>query len=150
MVDNLPKSASSTSKMPITWGQTCPLHHSVWYLLLSNLHPCSQSSDVGWNCMLEYLHRLATNMILFIFFTNTLEQGGQKLPSNFFIFKIISFSLPFLLNCLHFSRNIYSCSLTSFLNRISSFHITSIGNSPLFQGCCCSTKSQYSFQWLSP
>ena len=40
-----------------------------------------------------------------------LEQVGQKLLSNFFIFKIVSFSLPFLPNCLYFSRKI--CSLTS-------------------------------------
>ena len=108
MVDNLPKSSSSTSKISITYRIS---NHSIWYLLFSNLHPCSQGSDVGWNCMKEHLHRLATNVILFIFSTNTLEQGGQELPSNFFIFRIASFSRPFLLNCLYFSRNI--CSLTS-------------------------------------
>ena len=47
----------------------------------------------------------------FYFLVNTLEQGGQELPSNFFIFNIVSFSLPFLLNSLYFSRKI--CSLTS-------------------------------------
>ena len=41
-----------------------------------------------------------------VFWTNTLEQGGQELPSNFLIFKIVSFLLPFMLNCLYFSRNI--------------------------------------------
>ena len=122
MIDNLPISASSTSKMSITRGQTCPLHHSVWYLLISKLRPCS--ANVGWNCMSEHLHRLATNIVLFIFWTNTLEKGGRELPFNFFIFKTVSFSLPFLLNCLHFSKNI--CSLTSSLNRISSFHVTSL------------------------
>ena len=48
------------------------------------------------------------NIVVLIFWTNTLEQRGQELPPNFFILKIVSFSLPFLLNCLYFSRNIYS------------------------------------------
>ena len=111
LVDNSPRSGLSISKMAITRGQACPSNHSIWYLLFSNLHPCLQDSDIGWNCIQKHLHRLATNIVLFVFWTNTLNQGGQELPSNFFIFKSASFSQRFLLNCLYFSKNI--CSMTS-------------------------------------
>ena len=61
--------------------------------------------------MYEHLHRFTKIIVLSIFWMNTLEQGGHELPSNLFILKIVSFSLPFLLNCLYFFKNI--CSLTS-------------------------------------
>ena len=62
--------------------------------------------------MYEDLHHFTKIIVLFsIFWMNTLEQGGQELPSNLFILKIVSFLLPFLLNCLYFFKNI--CSLTS-------------------------------------
>ena len=96
-------------RLPKCPSQEC--NHPIWYLLSSNLHPCLQDSDIGWNYMEEHLHRLASNIILFIFWTNTLEQGDQELPSNFFIFKIVSLLLPFCWTAYIFPRNI--CSLTS-------------------------------------
>ena len=47
LVDNLLKSTLSTSKMSVTQGLACPSNYSIWYLLFSNLHPYSQSSDLG-------------------------------------------------------------------------------------------------------
>ena len=42
-------------RLPKWPSQEC--NHSIWYLLFSNLHPCLQDSDIGWNYMEEHLHR---------------------------------------------------------------------------------------------
>ena len=132
--------------MSIARLQACPWSHWIWYLLFPYLNSYSQCLDVDWNCMQGHLHCLAINIVLFIFWTNTLDQGGQELPSNFFIFNIISCLLPFLLNCLCFPRNI--CSLTSSIESYFFFPYNKhrFFSTHTFQGCCCSTKSHDTFK----